>query len=107
MEKLRQLLLDTLHLILLPNKLDESLYLAEIEEKLNELEGDYYTFLNNVNLRKLSDSNLIDSDIVVLIDEIRQQISNVKPSLWNPTDFIKSHEWFEIREKVKDVLARI
>jgi hypothetical protein len=106
-EKLYDLLVDTLNLILLPAKIDEASYITEIEESLKELEGDYYTFLNKVNLQKLADNNLVSPSVMVVIDGIWTQIHLVKPSLWNPTDFIANPEWLVIREKVKDVLARI
>ena len=103
----QELISDTLNLILLPTEIDESSYISEIEENLRELEGDYYTFLNKDNLQKLADNNLLNSHLMILLDEIRQDISAVNPALWNSKDFITNSQWMAIREKAIFVLAEL
>ena len=100
-------LIDTLNLIILPKCKTDYSFIEIISYQLEELEGDYYTFLHNNNIDELVNKGYLSSSNKILIEQIRTKISKIDSSLWNPEDFIWNRKWIEIRKDVLKVFLEI
>lgn len=95
-----ELLVSTLNMILVPLKEPGDLYQDKIQRSLEELEGDYYSFLNTTIIEELYQTNLISKNGVVLLKKIRSTIEGLDQYRWNAEDFIMDNNWCEIRRLV-------
>lgn len=95
-----ELLVSTLNMILVPLKEPGDLYQDKIQRRLEELEGDYYSFLNSTIIEELYQTNLISKNGVVLLKKIRSTIEELDQYRWNAEDFIMDSNWCEIRRLV-------
>jgi hypothetical protein len=100
MEREYILLIDTLNLLILPVKEIGISYLSSVQSQIDELEGDYHTFLHKDNILKLVSSGSVSRDVMDTFEQIRTQISEIESSLWNPLDFINNIKWQQIRNVV-------
>ena len=98
-KKTLELLLSTLQLILVDFGTTEIL-----EYKLEELEGDSYTFLHKDSVDLLLKNNNISEKEYRLILSIRQKIMCIQRDLWNPTDFLENVKWIDVRKETIEVL---
>lgn len=64
-----------------------------IVENLEELEGDYYTFLNPQYTLELMNERQINSLQKSGLDFLYEIIKSISPSLWNPHSFKTSPIW--------------
>lgn len=101
------LFIDTLNLILLPNNKEETLYNTTIINQLQELEGDYYSFLHKKNIDELVKHQYLNKIDAEVIAQIRFNISQIDRALWNPDDFIKSNKWNKVRNKVINLIKTL
>jgi hypothetical protein len=100
MEKEYTLLIDTLNLLILPEKEIGISYISSIQYKLDELEGDYYTFFHKDNILRLVPFVSLSKETIYTFDKIRIQISEIEKQLWNPLDFINNVRWQNVRNEV-------
>ncbi|RKF38930.1 hypothetical protein BCY89_26655 [Sphingobacterium siyangense] len=94
------LLVSTLNMILVPPKESGVLYEEKVRRSLEELEGDYYSFLNQTFIEELHQSNVISRNGVVLLIKIRSAIEDLDQFKWNVEDFLTDNNWYEIRNFV-------
>ncbi len=97
------LFIGTLNLILLPFKEIGVSYVELIQGQLEELEGDYYSFLNIDFTKELNNCGYITNEVLEITERIRFNISNIDSSHWNAKHFIYHSEWVEIRNLVLDI----
>jgi len=64
-------------MILVPPKEPGVLYEEKVRRSLEELEGDYYSFLNQTFIAELHQSNIISENGVVLFMNIRSSIEDL------------------------------
>ncbi len=95
-----ELLVSTLNMILVPSKEPGVLYEEKVRRSLEELEGDYYSFLNQTFIAELHQSNIISENGVVLLMNIRSSIEDLDQLKWNDEDFLTDNNWYEIRNIV-------
>ena len=95
-----ELLVSTLNMILVPPKEPGVLYEEKVRRSLEELEGDYYSFLNQTFIEELHQSNVISENGVVLLMNIRSSIEDLDQLKWNVEDFLTDNNWYEIRNIV-------
>lgn len=69
--------MSTLNMILVPPKEPGVLYEEKVRRSLEELEGDYYSFLNQTFIAELHQSNIISENGVVLFMNIRSSIEDL------------------------------
>ena len=100
------LVISTLNLFFLPIKEVNISYSNSIQNQLNELEGDYFTFLHKDYIKEVTNTTKIEIDLIDKIEEIRLKISGFESSLWNPAAFVYNADWIDIRFMVLDVLFR-
>ena len=104
MEKFYVLFIDTLNLFLLPKKEITISYKSTIQNSLDELEGDYFTFLFKEEINKLFKAGYIKNETVQKIETVREAVGNLEKTLWEPDKFINDVKWKIIRELVIDIL---
>ena len=76
----------------------------EIKDYLDELEGDYYTFLDYNALEPLRNANLLDDIQVNRIVGLKDDIKIITPDLWNITSFKTDPKWVVVRNSAESVL---
>lgn len=101
------LFIDTLNLTLLPLKKNGVPYLEMIQNQLEELEGDYYTFLYEDFILLLIKYNYLPKEVFDKVNDIREKISKISPENWNSDDFINNQKWIDIRILVIAVFKNI
>ncbi|SMC75041.1 hypothetical protein [Pedobacter africanus] len=92
-----ELLNSTLNLVLFPMKEINISYSEAIKSCLNELEGDYYTFLNEDYVYELYNAGMISEKAIETIKDIRLKIEVINKSKWNIKDFVMDKSWSEVR----------
>lgn len=98
------LFVNTLNLILLPFKEVGFPYVTSIQSKLEELEGDFYTFLHKDYICELFKNGYLSNRSIERVEEIRFKISKINASHWDVESFISYSEWKEVRNLVVDLL---
>lgn len=98
------LFINTINLILLPPKEIGISYIASIQNQLEELEGDYYTFLHKDYILEFLKKGYLSHPAIDKIERIRLKISEIRSSYWNTQDFIDHYEWVEIRSLTIDLI---
>ncbi|EJG02493.1 hypothetical protein FF52_04700 [Flavobacterium sp. F52] len=94
---------DTLKLMVVPNciNIDERNHL--IEFNLEELEGDFYTFLNPININKLHSENLIDDEVRFKLERLFVLIQDIESKDWNSDSFLTNPKWLVIHNLTKEI----
>jgi len=95
-----ELLVSTLNLILLPVREIGKPYSDTLMSCLEELEGDYYTFLNEKYVYELLEHGMLSEKAVDIIKDIRLKIECIAQNKWNVEDFVIDKSWKEVRELV-------
>jgi len=98
-----ELLVSTLNLILLPVREIGIPYSDTLMSCLEELEGDYYTFLNEKYVYELWENGMLSENAVDIIKDIRLKIECIAQNKWNVKDFVIDKSWKEVRERVVDL----
>ena len=106
MESEYELLIDTLNLVVLPKKEKGISYASSIQDQIDELEGDYYTFLHKDNILHLVSVGRVSKESINALELIRRQISEIENSLWNPLDFINHIKWQQSRNLILDLFEK-
>jgi hypothetical protein len=94
---------ETLKLMAIPNPISINERDDLIGFNLEELEGDFYTFLNPINLNKLHSENLIDDDIKFKLEQLFVLLQDIESKDWNTESFLTNPKWFVIRNLAKEV----
>jgi len=102
--ELYELLVDTLMMIS-PNL--ESATDDDIDGYLEELEGDYYTFLDLNAITPLREADLLTDQQVENITQLKAFMNTIAPSLWNISSFKKDVNWLNAREQANDILKSL
>lgn len=97
------LFIDTLNLLLIPSKEVGIPYLTSVQAQLEELEGDFYTFLQKEFVIELLRKGYLSSSACEAVENIRLKISEIDRSLWDAGNFIENSVWQEIRYLVLDL----
>ncbi|WP_264550639.1 hypothetical protein [Flavobacterium sp. N2038] len=94
---------NTLKLMVVPNctNINERNHL--IAFNLEELEGDFYTFLNPININKLHSENLIDSEVKFILEQLFVLLQDIESKDWNIDSFLANSKWFVIHNLTKEV----
>lgn len=94
---------DTLKLMVVPNciNIDERNHL--IEFNLEELEGDFYTFLNPININKLHSENLIDDEVRFKLERLFVLMQDIESKDWNSDSFLTNPKWLVIHNLTKEI----
>lgn len=98
--ELYSLVFETLNEILIPLFDTEESYQRILQTQIEDLEGDYYSFLNENNIRFLLDNGLITLSSYEIISKIKLEIDNIPSNLWNTNDFLNNEIWNKIRTQV-------
>lgn len=86
--------IDTLNLILIPQKDLNVFFSDSILQSMEDLEGDSVSFLHEDYYRNVIKTNKeIDSDIAL----IRKSISEMEKEFWNVEDFLFHPKWVSLR----------
>lgn len=100
-----ELLVSTLNMLLVPLKEPNIFYLDSIKNNLEELEGDYYTFLSQGFIEELYQSNIVSENGVHLIEKIRSEIEKISQKKWTVEAFLKDEKWLNVRHYVIEVFS--
>lgn len=98
-----ELLVSTLNMILFPIKEINTPYSEVIKSCLDELEGDFYTFLNEKYVYELYEAGLVSEKAFSKIKIIRLKIESINSNKWNVKDFVLDENWNEVRALVIDL----
>ena len=82
----------------------ESTVDEEIEDYLEELEGDYYTFFDKINIIPLQKANLLTDIQFEMIVTLKKDISSISPNLWNKVSIKKDLLWNKVVKEADDIL---
>ena len=95
------LLVDTL-LMASPDitRLDDD----KLNNYLEELEGDYYTFLDMGTTELLVNEKIINISQQEAIFQIKLEINKIKPEFWNIESFKTDVQWINVSLASKEVL---
>lgn len=98
---------QTLKLLVIPSSIGINERNSLIGFNLVELEGDFYTFLNPINLDKLHSENLIDSDIKFKLERLFVLLQDIESKDWNTDSFLTNPKWSAIHNLTKEVAQSI
>ncbi len=79
----------------------------EIEDYLEELEGDYYTFFDRANLIELYNAGLLNDWQLEKIGLLKNKIGDIPVSFWNEKSFKIEPQWSEVRILSNHILNSI
>jgi hypothetical protein len=74
---------------------------------LEELEGDYHTFLYAKNLERLNQCGYIDNWIVVQSLAMRKLMAEIPAYMWRRTYFFSDPSWLEVRRLAKTIIVHL
>lgn len=94
---------ETLKLMAIPNHISINERDDLIQFNLEELEGDFYTFLNPININTLYSENLIDGDVKFKLEQLFILLQDIESKDWNTESFLTNPKWFVIRNLAKEV----
>lgn len=77
-----------------------------VDYHLEELEGDFYTFLHADNLEKLRVQGLIDNETVLSGVGLRERIQKISPNSWTSKAFCTESEWLNVRLDAANLLLQ-
>lgn len=100
-----ELLIATLNMVLIPIKEINISYLDTVQYCLDELEGDYYTFLHENSVSELCKAGMVSDVASIIIENIRSKIDNIGGDKWNIEDFFNDMSWQEIRKLIIDLYS--
>ncbi|UIR57317.1 hypothetical protein LZQ00_05745 [Sphingobacterium sp. SRCM116780] len=93
-----ELLISTLNMVIAPVKEINVPYSDTVQSNLEELEGDYYTFLNQDYVEELFKLGMVSEEGFGMIMKIRTVIDNIEQNKWNVKDFLNDKIWMEVRK---------
>ncbi len=96
---------DTLKLMIIPDNISIDDRDDLIEFNLQELEGDFYTFINPVNLNKLYLENFIDIEVKFKLDKLFFFLQDIQDKEWNVDSFLINHKWLKIINLTKEIIT--
>lgn len=80
----------------------------EISDILEELEGDYYTFMHSDNIVFLiKDGVIVNDSISKSISELRFMIESIPVNMWNVDNYRNSNKWIEVRNQAAKVYSEL
>ncbi|UWY26877.1 hypothetical protein N4T20_14230 [Flavobacterium sp. TR2] len=94
---------NTLKLMIVPNSVNINERNHLIEFNLEELEGDFYTFMNPINLNKLHSENLIDGEVKFKLERLFVLLQDIEDKDWNVDSFLNSQKWSVIQDLTTEV----
>jgi len=92
-----ELLIDTLNMVLVPVLEIGASYSDTVQRCLDELEGDYFTFLHENSVSELCKAGKIAEPDSITIKNIRSKIDQIGVEKWNVQSFLDDTNWQEIR----------
>lgn len=98
---------DTLKLMVIPSHININERNDLIESNLEELEGDFYTFMNPINLNKLHSENLIDDNVKFKLEQLFILLQDIESENWGMVSFLTNPKWLVIRSLAKEVTQSI
>lgn len=102
-----ELLVLTLNRILIPYNESNVILKQDVKSNIEELEGDYYSFLHHNFLQELFQSNMISQRAFQIILEMRCEIEKIASRKWNVEDFLKDESWLIVRQSVVEILLEL
>ena len=99
-KKLYASMIDTLKLISFSNNGIEEF----CQSNLEEFEGDYYTFLNPVNIEKIYIENLITNKTKKTLLQLFEIIHNLDSKKWNTNAFFSDKDWKQVRDLSGEIM---
>lgn len=100
-----ELLIDTLNMVLVPVLEIGTSYLDRVQYCLEELEGDYFTFLHEDFVSELCKAGMITDADSITIKNIRSKIDRIENDQWNVQGFLNDKSWQEIRVLIVDLYS--
>jgi hypothetical protein len=79
----------------------------DIGDYLEELEGDYYTFFDHINLVDLHNAGVLNDLQMKNIVSLKQMIGNIPTSLWQIEAVKTDVYWTEVRQSANEILNSI
>lgn len=76
---------------------------TELEEYLEELEGDYYAFLHDNNVQIFVKMGLLTTSEAAKIVQVRALIENIVPELWKINSFKVNEDWIRVHALAKEI----
>jgi len=98
-----ELLISTLNMVLFPIGEINVLYSDKLKNCLDELEGDYYTFLHENYVYELCETGIVSEKAFSMIKNIRLKIESISQSKWNVEDFVADRCWNDVRKLIIDL----
>lgn len=98
---------ETLKLLVIPKKIGINERNSLIGFNLAELEGDFYTFLNPINLDKLHSENLIDGAVKLKLEQLFVLLQDIESKDWNTNSFLTSPKWSVIHTLSEEITQSI
>lgn len=96
-EEKYELLIDTLNMVLVPVLEIGTSYSDTVQRRLEELEGDNFTFLHENFVSELCKAGKIAEPDSITIKNIRSKIDQIEIDKWNVPAFLDDEKWQEIR----------
>lgn len=100
-----ELLIDTLNMVLVPVLEICTSYSDTVQRRLDELEGDYFTFLHKNFVSELCKAGKIAEPDSITIKNIRSKIDQIEIDKWNVQAFLDDKKWQEIRVMIVDLYS--
>lgn len=100
-----ELLIATLNMVLVPVLEIGVSYLDTVQYCLDELEGDYYTFLHEDLVSELRKAGMIADADFITIKNIRSKIDQIENDEWNVQGFLNDKNWQEIRDLIVNLYS--
>jgi hypothetical protein len=77
---------------------------AEIQDAIEELEGDYIAYIHENSLAWLKEKSILNKDQLNSIEELRSKISRISSDLWNVQEYRNNIKWKEIHQLANKIL---
>jgi hypothetical protein len=78
-----------------------------IEYYLQELEGDYYSFLDYSSVSLLKNYGLLNAIQADKIVALKEYISSIPANLWNKNSFEVDLKWQKVHDQACDILRSL
>lgn len=101
-EKLLTLVFDTVKMV---SSFSQTFTDDEIEEQLNELDGDSHTFLHYDNLIILHNAKLLSDDSLKNLSTLREKTKAIPTFKWTIRDFKENNAWDNVKH-LADVILK-
>lgn len=74
---------------------------------LQELEGDYWSFLDPANTTPLVEEGLLSDAQALVISELKATMTNIDPALWRKRFYYNHPDWDAVRIIAESLLASL